>query len=156
MSNVLEFAPLVHKLTKRVRDKHWREEAQQEAWVGILKSMQSHGRVGKPTAIRIIINACHTVCRMHKRDGNLWDFSYNFLEHIFGVQGLCYPFEAEFNLRAEEFLKTLTPAKRKVIQEILRGKEPFFSQKELAKKLGVSAGIVNQSLKLFRNFLEER
>ncbi len=143
----------VQDVVKRVAATHvrhplWREDAEQEAWLGIVRAASRHGRVSEHLAAHITVNASRYVCRSHMHEGlSMADPSV-----LFSGVGVEDP---GLEIDLEEWLLEQLVTRRRVLEHVLEGKN-YGTFRDLAKKTQTSLATVSRAMGDLEQWLKNR
>ena len=143
-----KFSAIVRRITlSRVRNRHWAEDAEQEAWIGIIRYSRVHDEINNKVVATIAVNACRQVCRSHKNDPMLVG---DMMDHVCSLQ---QP-QGGFLVDLMSFVNSQNEMRRKILEEILYG-DSYFDLSELAERLNTSKATCSRTMESLRCYLEE-
>jgi len=131
-----------------VRNEDWREDCNQEAWVGVLRAIQLGNEPNPNLVARIAYNASYGFLRKRQRDPV--NSSETELERRLGGRENG----AFILIQVQEYLGSIPATHAKVVEYVLVG-APFNDLSDLGQKHGTSKATCSRILNSFRKWLIE-
>lgn len=129
----------------RIRHADWREDAMQNALLGVWKTILKQGEVSEPLIARITMNACHSICRSHFNDpAQLEDFM---LDAILSIP------DTELMIDVMNYVELQNPLRRGILKHLLAG-EPYTDFDDLGKQVGASKATVSRTIQDATTFVK--
>lgn len=148
MTKTLELqgaALIVQRITRRrVRNFGWREDAEQEAMLKVVKALRKTA-LSQPLVSTIAINACNDVFRSHRRD----PLSYAVVPEPYNRHVIP---DAPFLVDLDAWLLQCGDVKERLLRYVINGGR-FNNFNDLGIRFGVSKATVSRMLADLRGFL---
>jgi len=137
---------VVKAVVSRVRNLDWREDAEQIAWEGILKTLRKQNWINLPLVIRISVNAANTVFRSHLRDPVSVETLHSAWESSVSAEG-------SFRVELDEWVYKQKPNYKRVLTHVLSGAR-YRNLRDLGVQLNLSKATCARALVALREYLK--